>query len=46
MTYQITSIPAVFGFNDLGTGTVYGSRVYTAADGANSPLRLRARTNR
>ncbi len=37
MTYQITSIPSVFGFNDLGTGTVYGSRVYTAADGANSP---------
>jgi hypothetical protein len=37
MTYQITSIPTVFGFNDLGTGTVYGSRVYTAADGANSP---------
>ncbi len=37
MTYQITSIPAVFGFNDLGTGTVYGSRVYTGADGANSP---------
>jgi hypothetical protein len=27
----------VFGFNDLGTGTVYGSRVYTGADGANSP---------
>jgi len=37
MTYQITSIPAVFGFNDLGTGTVYGSRVYTGADGANDP---------
>ncbi len=30
MTYQITSIPSVFGFTDLGTGTVYGSRVYTA----------------
>lgn len=37
MTYQITSIPSVFGFSDLGTGTVYGSRVYTAADGASSP---------
>ncbi len=37
MTYQITSIPSVFGFNDLGTGTVYGSRVYTQADGASSP---------
>ena len=37
MTYQITSIPSVFGFTDLGTGTVYGSRVYTAADGANNP---------
>ena len=36
-TYQITSIPSVFGFTDLGTGTVYGSRVYTQADGANSP---------
>jgi hypothetical protein len=33
MTYQITSIPSVFGFADLGTGTVYGSQVYTAADG-------------
>lgn len=32
MTYQITSIPSAFGFTDLGTGTVYGSRVYTAAD--------------
>jgi hypothetical protein len=37
MTYQITSIPSVFGFTDLGTGTVYASRVYTAADGANNP---------
>lgn len=37
MTYQITSIPSVFGFADLGTGTVYGSRTYTAADGASSP---------
>jgi hypothetical protein len=37
MTYQITSLPSVFGFADLGTGTVYGSRVYTAADGANNP---------
>jgi hypothetical protein len=37
MIYQITSIPSMFGFNDLGTGTFYGSRVYTAADGANSP---------
>lgn len=37
MTYQITSIPSVFGFTDLGTGTVYGTRVYTHADGSNSP---------
>jgi hypothetical protein len=37
MTYQITSIPSVFGFADLGTGTVYGSRVYTQADGPTGP---------
>ena len=38
MTYQITSIPSVFGFNDLGTGTVYGSRVYTGRPtGAQQP---------
>ena len=37
MTYQITSIPSVFGFTDLSTGTVYGSRVYTQADGASDP---------
>src|SRR5579864_4891722 len=37
MNYQITSIPSTFGFNDLGTGTVYGSRVYTAADGPTGP---------
>jgi hypothetical protein len=32
LTYQVTSLPALFGFDDLGTGTVYGSRTYTAAD--------------
>ncbi len=32
MTLSITSLPSVFGFTDLGTGTVYGSRVYSAAD--------------
>ena len=37
MSYQITSIPSVFAFTDLGTGTVYGSRVYTQADGASNP---------
>jgi hypothetical protein len=37
MTYQIASTPAVFGFADFGTGTVYGSRVYTQADGATGP---------
>jgi hypothetical protein len=31
-SYQITSIPAAFGFSDLGTGTVFGSRVYSPAD--------------
>lgn len=35
-TYQITSIPGVFGFTDLGTGTVWGSRVYTEADEGNT----------
>jgi hypothetical protein len=29
--------PSVFGFNHLGTGAIYGSRVYTAADGSNNP---------
>ncbi|MGA7412110.1 MAG: PEP-CTERM sorting domain-containing protein [Bryobacteraceae bacterium] len=43
MTYQITSIPSVFGFTDLGTGTVFGSRVYTAADqGTNQSITLNA----
>jgi hypothetical protein len=37
MNYQITSIPSVFGFTDLGTGTAYGSRVYAAADGPTGP---------
>jgi hypothetical protein len=37
MNYQITSVQSTFGFNDLGTGTVYGSRVYTAADGPTGP---------
>jgi hypothetical protein len=32
LTYQVTSLPADFGFNDLGTGTVYGTRIYTGAD--------------
>jgi len=31
-TYQVTSLGASFGFGDLGTGTFYGSRVFSAAD--------------
>jgi hypothetical protein len=31
-TYQVTSRPEVFGYEDLGTGTVYGSRVYSISD--------------
>jgi hypothetical protein len=43
MTYQITSLPAVFGFSDLGTGTIYGSRIYQAGDaGANQSITLNA----
>ncbi len=30
--YQVTSIPDVFGFGDLGSGTVYGSQIYTASN--------------
>ncbi len=30
--YQVTSIPDLFGFDDLGTGTVYGSQIYTASN--------------
>ncbi len=33
ITYQVTSVGPDFGFSDLGTGTVYGSRTYTSADG-------------
>ena len=32
MTLAVTSLPVGFGFSDLGTGTFYGSRVYSAAD--------------
>ena len=33
-TYQVTSLPTgFFCFPDLGTGTLYGSRVYSASDG-------------
>lgn len=28
-TYQVTSLPDSYGFNDLGTGSVYGSLTYT-----------------
>ena len=31
-TYQVTSLGAVFGFSDLGTGTFYGSRDFRFAD--------------
>jgi len=30
--YQVTSLPDIFGFDDLGTGTVYGSQTYTASN--------------
>lgn len=30
-TYQVTSLPDTFGFNDLGTGTVYGTLAYSAS---------------
>jgi hypothetical protein len=30
--YQVTSVPDLFGFNDLGTGTVYGSQAYTGSN--------------
>src|ERR1700761_6284554 len=29
-TYQVTSLPDTFGFDDLGTGTVFGSLDYSA----------------
>jgi hypothetical protein len=32
ITYEVTSVPGTFGFSDLGAGTVYGSRGYTAVD--------------
>jgi hypothetical protein len=32
ITYQVTSVDTGFGFADLGVGTVYGARTYTAAD--------------
>ena len=32
ITYQVTSVGPDFGFSDLGTGTVYGSRTYTSSD--------------
>jgi hypothetical protein len=32
ITYQVTSLDQSFGFSDLGTGTPYGSRTYTASD--------------
>jgi hypothetical protein len=33
MTYEVTSLSSgAFGFNDLGTGTFYGNRDYSAAD--------------
>jgi hypothetical protein len=31
-TYQLSSLPSAFGFNDLGTGAVYATQAYTAAD--------------
>jgi hypothetical protein len=30
--YQVTAIPSGFGFDDLGEGTLYGSRTYTSDD--------------
>jgi hypothetical protein len=32
IVYQVTSVAPAFGFDDLGAGTVYGSRTYTAAN--------------
>jgi hypothetical protein len=32
ITYQVTSVPTDFLFSDLGGGTLYGSRTYTAGD--------------
>lgn len=32
LTWQVTSIGSTFGFANLGTGTVYGSRDYSSAD--------------
>lgn len=32
ITYQVTSLGGTFGFADLGTGTLYGSRTYSGAD--------------
>lgn len=32
VSYQVTSVGPDFGFSDLGTGTVYGSRTYTSSD--------------
>jgi hypothetical protein len=32
ITYQVSSLVPGFGFSDLGTGTLYGSRTYTSAD--------------
>ncbi|HEY1339918.1 MAG TPA: hypothetical protein VGF59_20540 [Bryobacteraceae bacterium] len=37
-TFQATAIPSIFAFGDLGTGTVYGSRAFTAADNAQNVL--------
>lgn len=40
-TYQVTSIPTVFSFADLGTGAMYGSRVYFPSDsGTNQAITL------
>lgn len=32
ITYSVTSLADPFGFSDLGTGSFYGSKTYTAAD--------------
>jgi hypothetical protein len=32
ITYQVTSLDSSFGFSDLGTGTLYGSRTYNSFD--------------
>lgn len=37
-TYQVTGIPGSFGYADLGNGTVYGSRIYTASDSNSSQM--------